>query len=106
LNGTTQPCPQIQFPAVPSTLTIGSVDAIGSAVSFAGATASNVKLSLPSDTTVTAQPQPVPNVLDVVPANTAAATFPMTVTLDYTATLSGCNGTDCIVQVLVGLSTG
>ncbi len=105
-NGTTQPCPQTQFPASPSTLTIGSIDAIGSTVTFAGATASNVSVSLAGETPATAQPQPVQNVLDVSHVDTSAATFPVTVALDYTATLSGCNGTDCIVQVLVGLSTG
>ncbi len=98
-DGTTQACTPAAFPTAPAPLplTIGSVDAVGSTVSWGSATVSGVVLSSGNSSAYAV----ASNVLEIAAGGTSPN--PVTVAFNYVINDFGCPG--CIDQLQVGLNT-
>jgi len=98
-DGATQACTPAAFPTAPAPLplTIGSVDAVNSSVSWGSATVSGVVLSSGNSKAYAV----ASNVLEIEAAGTSPN--PVTVAFNYVIDDSGCPG--CIDQLQVGLNT-
>jgi len=100
-DGTTQACTPAVFPTAPAPLplTTGSVDAVGSSVSWGGAVISGVLLS-----SATSNPGAIAaasNVLEIESGGTSPNQ--VTVSFNYSIVNSGCPG--CVDQIQVGLNS-
>ena len=98
-DGTTQACTPAAFPTAPAPLplTIGSVDAVNSSVSWGSATVSGVVLSSGNSKAYAV----ASNVLEIEAGGTSPNL--VTVAFNYVIDDSGCPG--CIDQLQVGLNT-
>jgi hypothetical protein len=98
-DGTTVGCPQTSFPTSPAPLTIASVDAVGTTVSFGSATITGVQLSSGNGNVNAFTLNN--NVLEIEAGGTSPN--PVTVAFNYVINDTGCPG--CIDQLMVGLNT-
>ncbi len=106
-DGTNQTCQQAPaFPNSPAPLVIDSVDALGTTVTFAGTTLTNVSLTSASGSNPGSNPQ-LRYVL-IVPQQSTGSSIPVTVNFDYAFDSNygndGCTGPGCVIFSLIGLN--
>ena len=102
-NGTAQPCSSSPtFPNNPAPLAVYSIDVLNSPVVVSGTTITKVSVS-PASGSPTSNYQQLPGVIEFQPSSVTS--IPVTLTFNYIVDQTGCNGTDCIVQIQYGLNT-